>query len=329
MVLTAAASAQEKRLGIIDFFGQGTSDTASIRHALPFHEGDIFPTDPTGANDWKQRASAAVMEVTGRPATDVAAVCCTGEGEGIVFIGVSDNPASLPAYHSVPTGDSRLPPELMSLNAEVDEAWIAAVMKGETEEDRSRGYSLLTEPAARSLQLQFRDVALQHEQQIFDVLATSSDAEQRAVAATALGYCRQTDTQIDALVSAASDPDSEVRNNAVRALGVLVEAKPELRAKIPPGVFIDLVRSGTWTDRNKGSFLLMSLTGDRDEDLMAALRSEAVEALTEMAGWRSWGHAYPAWMVLGRIAGMEDRRIEELIDAGRIDDILAEVSQVH
>ena len=41
-----------------------------------------------------------------------------------------------------------------------------------------------------------------------------------------LGYARQSDQQVDALVHASLDADDDVRNDAVRALEVLAGAKP-------------------------------------------------------------------------------------------------------
>ena len=60
-----------------------------------------------------------------------------------------------------------------------------------------------------------------------------------------------------ALRRAARDPDDEVRNNATRALGVLVRSNRALAASIPPDTFIEMLNSGTWSDRNKAGMLLM------------------------------------------------------------------------
>jgi hypothetical protein len=68
---------------------------------------------------------------------------------------------------------------------------------------------------------------------ILQVLASSSDARHRAIAAQTLGYGRQSNGQIDALVRASLDGDDEVRNDAVRALWVLAGAKPSLAKSIP------------------------------------------------------------------------------------------------
>ena len=78
-----------------------------------------------------------------------------------------------------------------------------------------------------------RDYALKNEAVIFRVLESSSDNEQRAIAAHALGYARASRRQVAGLVRASLDPDELVRNNAVRALAVLVGARTEFVRQVP------------------------------------------------------------------------------------------------
>lgn len=314
--------AQEKHLEIIDFFGYEGMDIEAVRKALPFREGDIFPTGDEARNAWKQSARETVIRVTGKEATDVNMVCCTSRGNAIVFIGLRRKSSSEARYNPKPTGTGKLPPDLTKLDAEIDAAWYDAVQKGSIGEDRSAGYSLLTDPNVRTKQLAFRDLAIKCEQQIIHTAATSSDDDQRAIAATALGYIRQTDAQLDALIQSSSDPNSIVRNNAVRALGLLVGVKPQYQSKIPRRVFIDLVRSGVWTDRNKGSILLFELTSKRDPNFLSEVRRDAMQPLIEIAKWRSTGHAYAAQVLLGRIAGIEEKQLQKLIRDGQIDAII-------
>jgi hypothetical protein len=145
------------------------------------------------------------------------------------------------------------------------------------------------------------------------VSVTSSDAGQRAVAATALGYLAQTPRQIRALVDASFDADESVRNNAVRALGVLLSAKAELRRYVPAQKFIRLLSSGTWSDRNKGLMVVLQLTQARDAKLLHELQSRALAALMEAAQWDK-GHALTARVILGRIAGIEEEKVWSYAD---------------
>jgi HEAT repeat protein len=209
----------------------------------------------------------------------------------------------------------------------MDKALMSAVMKGHAMEDDSEGFTLTNEPKARRAELAIREYALRNETLILQVLASSSDARHRAIAAQMLGYGRQSDEQIDALVRASLDADDGVRNDAVRALGVLAGVKPNLAQRIPPELFVRLLRSGTWSDHNKASLLLLALTKRRDPRVLAPLRTEALDSLVEMARWRNTGHAFAALSILGRIAGLDEDTLNKLIDAGRSDTIISKLNR--
>jgi hypothetical protein len=70
-----------------------------------------------------------------------------------------------------------------------------------------------------------------------------------------------------------------------------------------------MVKSGVWTDRNKASLVLLELTKTRSPALLSELRKEALPALFEMAKWRDVGHAIPARIILGRIAGIPEKQL--------------------
>lgn len=322
LMLSCAGLCQERRLGVIDFFGYEGIDLAGVRSALPFHEGEVVPSAADPRDRWKAAARDAITRTVGRPPTDVATVCCTGKGDWMIYIGLPGRSTVSLEYPPVRGRPLQLPAALLSLDAELNDAWVAAVMKGSAREEDATGYALSTDPALRSKQLELRELALKYEHEILDVLSHSSDSRQRAISATALGYTRQSNSQLAALVAASSDPESEVRNNAVRALGVLLVAKPELRSKIPVDLFVNLLRSGSWTDRNKGSFLFLELTAGRDARILSALRTKALTALVEMAKWQEAGHALPARILLGRIAGLPEDRIQELVRDGNVQSIL-------
>jgi hypothetical protein len=44
-LLPALAESPSDRIGVIDFYGYGTLNAASLREMLPFHEGDTIPSD--------------------------------------------------------------------------------------------------------------------------------------------------------------------------------------------------------------------------------------------------------------------------------------------
>jgi len=49
--------------------------------------------------------------------------------------------------------------------------------------------------------------------------------------------------------------------------------------------------------------------------------------LIEMAHWRSGGHAASARTILGRIAGIDESRLRQMIAAGEIEQIIDAVKK--
>jgi hypothetical protein len=325
--LTAGASAahgQDRRpLATVEFFGYKGLDVAAVRAALPFQEGEMFPPPKVHSDQLKQQVAAAIKRVIGKEPTDVAFVCCDDKQRYGVYIGLPGASYAPLAFDPPPTGAVRLPKEAMKVSEAADAAWEEAIKNGRATEDDSAGYALSNDPRARKAQLALRDYALHHEDVILTVLTSSSDENHRAAAAQMLGYGRQSQSQIDALVHASFDNDEDVRNNAVRALEVLARAKPELARAIPPQPFIRLMRSGSWLDRNKASLVLDAITETRDPTLLDSLRSGALDQLIEMGRWRSSGHAEAALSVLGRLAGIEEDSLKKMIESGRGPAILA------
>jgi hypothetical protein len=316
---SAAAVAQEKpiRIGEIEFFGYAGVDLQKVRAALPFLEGDEINRET-----WlekMERAQRAVTEATGKAPTDVGAVCCDERGNLSIFIGLSGSPMR---YLPAPQGAARLPSSIINLYEQSLHALEDATRRGVAFDDPSKGYSLSGYMPLRAVQLKIRAYALHHEALLRDVLASSSDQRQRGVAAEALGYARRSRRQLAALARASRDGDSGVRNNATRALVILIKSDLRLANQIPAKSFIEMLLSETWTDINKASALLSDLTRGRNAVLLAQLSQPLVrERLIEMARWRT-GHANPAKYILGRIAGIEETRLEQLVTSGQVDLII-------
>lgn len=324
LIVVAVAQDKQKRIGEIDFYGYAGLDLDKIRVALPLHEGDAFSDEsPDALFDAISGVSRAVKQTTGRAPTDVAPVCCDSRGDYMIYVGLPGKSVRTVVFNPTPKGNLRLPPEVMSLYDQTMEASSAAVKKGLAHEDDSKGYALSTTDATlRAKQLATRAYALSHKCLIRRVLESSVHAQQRIAAAHFWGYARQSKEQIAALVRASRDADDIVRNNAIRALGVLAQSNPKVATRIPAAGFIEMLSSGSWTDRNKAGWLLDTLTTRRAPKLLGLLRSQALESLIEMARWRSTGHAYHARVLLGRIAGIEETRLQRLVETGQVDQII-------
>lgn len=325
--LPMSLTGQDRRIGFIGFFGQDGFDTAAIRSRLPFRIGDpVFlgenEQEATDLRDrWRQSVRASLKEIIGRDPTDVERVCCTSAGEVLIYIGLPGKSYRPIHYNSVPAGSVRLPASVVESDNAIEPLLMKAILEGRGAEDDSEGYALSKDPDVRTKQLEFRDEARRNERQVFKVLEGSRDADERSVAAEAVGYLPQTRQQIDALVRASFDSNDEVRNNAARALGVLLISKPELTRQVPLKPFIGLLNSGTWTDRNKGLMVANAIAKGRDPKILQQLRSQAAPALIEMAQWYK-GHAFAARFILGWIAGLDDNKIFELADQDAPDALI-------
>ena len=316
LVLAAVVCAQPQRLrvGEIDFYGYADLDLDAIRASLPVHRGDELTEEemPKLIERLKQDTKA----------TNVAPVCCDGQGGLLIYIGLPGRSVRSVAHNPAPGGTVAFPRNITDLYQRFVDALMKAVEKGAGGEDDSRGYALFLDPAVRAEQLLLRDYTLRHESLVRRILAGSSDTGQRAIAAALMGYARESPAQISALVRAARDSGDDVRNNAIRALAVLARSSPKTARQIPASEFVDMLYSNSWTDRNKATFLLEGLTTARDAKVLEQVCSPAKEALLEMARWHAAGHAFAARMLLGRCAGIDEKRLQELARAGNLEPIL-------
>jgi hypothetical protein len=84
-----------------------------------------------------------------------------------------------------------------------------------------------------------------------------------------------------------------------------------------------MLLSGTWTDVNKAGALLNDLTKSRDPSLLTKLRKpEVLGRLVEAARWRT-EHANSSRYILGRVAGIEEGHLEQLVAAKQVDVIIS------
>lgn len=306
-------------LSSVDLYGLRTVPEAAVRAAIGLRPGDPVPESADSIR-------ARVAALPGVAEVDVARVCCSGDGGTMLYVGIREAGTPAMTYRAAPSGAARLPDEIVAAGAAFESALMSAVQRGAAEEDDSQGYSLARDSAMRAVQERFIGLAATRADTLRNVLLTSSDAGHRALAAQVIAYHTDREKVVRDLLHAVGDPEDAVRNNAVRALAVLAgwaNEHPEAEIRIPAEPFIHFLNSVSWTDRNKGVFVLMSLTGPRDPALLAQLRSRALPSLVEMARWTSPGHAMGAYIILARIAGLDDRAAFEAWQAGERETVIA------
>ena len=327
LIATAPAFSQAESfpIGAIEFYGHAGVDADRLRGALPLRVGDqvVSGTKEKIVADITQ----AIKQKTGHDVVDVAPVCCDERGRLLFYIGLRDQSVRQTAYNTEPRGSARLSPTAIKVHHDAEQALSEAMSRGVSGEDDSQGYALSLDPEARAKQLALHEYAARHSTSVRQVLASARDVEQRQIAAEILGYANRSREQIRALIRASHDVDSGVRNNAIRALVVLARSSSEASAMIPGECFVDLLNSGIWTDRNKSVALLAVLTKGRDTRLLACLREQALTSLVDMARWSNRGHADNARLLLGRIAGIDEKTLSAMLDKQEIEPIIKGLKQ--
>jgi hypothetical protein len=321
---TYPLASQEFEIGIIDFYGLGRVSENEARQALAFKVGDTISLSgdkpPAIQAESERRLSTLPGVARGHPNI----VCCDA-GRVIVYVGVEGREQRATRFRPPPRGNARLPADIVRSGNELSAAVMSAIQRGDAGEDDTQGHALFHDPAARAIQERFVGYATRDLQQLRTVLRTSADSDHRALAAEILGYVANKQGVVSDLVYAMGDSSSDVRNNASRSLVVFARmastsTRPTVRVPYRP--FIELLQSPVWTDRNKASLALMELTAHRDSKLLVALRRQAIVPLIEMARWKSQGHATPALMILGRIAGQSDVAIRAALTGDEREGVI-------
>ncbi len=322
--LPALGQEQSFTINAIDFYGLAGADVDQLRATLALRKGDQVLSGS------KEKIVAditqAIKRATGRDTTDVAPMCCDERGGLVIYIGLRDQSVPQAVYNARPRGPDRLAPTAIKVYRDAEQAWSEAMNRGVVGEDDSAGYALSTDSETRARQLALHAYAARHSTSVRSVLASASDVEQRQIAAEILGYADRSREQVRALIRASHDVDSGVRNNAIRALGVIARSSSEMSAMIPGRCFIDLLNSAIWTDRNKSVALLAVLTQGRDAQLLFCLREQALTSLVEMARWSFAGHADNARFILGRMAGIDEKTLTAMVDRQGLEPIIKAVT---
>ncbi len=296
------------RIGLIEVYGAHKVSEQKIRAALVAKVGDPLPS--------REEAETRVDKVPGVLSSRVEAACCSDRSM-ILYVGVEERDSPHLDYHDTPTSEIALPTTLLDGYRELLDNAAASIRGHNADQDLTNGYSLMADPESRELQLSFLPAVAENLALVDRVLRQSADSEQRAAAAYLLQYGprgpRTSKIIVDALQYALRDREDEVRENAVRALqAVAVGAKmhPDQEIQIQPTWFVELMNSVVWTDRHDAALALVNLTEARDPETLQLLRDRALSSVVEMARWHDLQHALPAFILAGRLAGLDENQIK-------------------
>ena len=330
IINTTTIWGQPSQVGIIDFYGT-TSNDAQLRKCLPFITNDTvrFLTESAYPKVKKAIVDCLLSQPNIKQA-EISFICCDEkEGKWIVFVGVDTKSKEI--SQSTKTNDIKLPAEIKGTYDSLMNQVRAAVEKGEATENDSSGHALMNYLPARRLEEKFITYADKNLSLLRDVLRHSKHAEHRQVAAAVIAYYHDKAEITKDLLEAVTDPNEHVRNNAVRAIGIIAnysQRKPDLKIEIPADPFIGMINSISWTDRNKSSLVLLSLTNSRNKKLLNQLKQQALKPIVDMAKWKSNGHSIPGYIMLGRIAGWSDKEIMDGANSNKeasIERMLAKI----
>lgn len=306
LISATLACAQPPRADDIEFYGLHKLSEQKLLHAVHLKPGDPLPPSKGDLEDQLEQIPGVVL-------AHVEAVCCD-QGKTSLFIGIEEKGAPHLAFRSAPAGAAVLPEDVIDTYHKFLDAVREAAHRGSTAEDLTNGHSLMADPDARELQSQFADFAGSHLSELRAVLRDADDEEQRAIAATIIGYALNKKDVVNDLGYALQDPDDAVRSNALRslnAIAVLARLQPQLGIQVSPTWIVEMLNSIVLTDRTRAADLLVTLTDQYAAAALDQIRNRALDSVVEMAQWQNLRYALPPFIMAGRLAGMNQQEIQK------------------
>lgn len=324
--------AQKLEIGLVDYYGlssPGAPAKSQVEACLAFKIGDLINGE--GKNVWKDPTIACLKNLPGIKQATLEGVCCDEKNKVMIFVGISQQAATAETNRSF-TLEERLPVELVAAYDTLLSGMMMAVQTGQADEDDTKGHALFHFPKAIEPQRLFAAYASTHLSTLRNVLRNSRHDKDREVASWVIAFAEDKKGIVPDYATAVGDPSEDVRNNAVRALGILDNyfRQTKVNVSIDPTPFVEMMNSISWSDRNKSANLLNSMTWDRKPELMTRLRKEALYPLVDMARWKSTGHAYAAFVILGRMAGWPEEVTHQRVNEDRakwVDAVLLEIDR--
>jgi hypothetical protein len=312
--------AQQPKIGVVEVYGTRSISKADIEKSLGVTIGGPLPSSKGDIEEKLEHIPRVAL-------ARLEAACCE-EDKLILYVGVEERGGVHFDYRSEPQGAAELPLEVAAEYVKFLAAVQDAGRAGYSSEDLSKGHSLLNDEAARKIQTGFTVLADKYLKELREVIRTSSSAEQRAIAAYVIGYSSKKPDIVEDVLYAIHDSDETVRNNATRslaALAVLAQKNTASGVRISPTWLIEMLNSVVWTDRNNAAIALVTLTENRQPEVLGQLRIRALPALLEMAAWTHLPHALPAYILAGRVGAIPEGELQDAWSKGEREAILKRV----
>ncbi len=316
----ALAADSAPRVRTVDYYGLRKIPANRIQKAVGVNAGDPLPPSKGDLEDRLEKIPGVVQ-------ARVEVVCCEGS-DGMLFVGIEEKGAPHFALRTPPTGEEALPPEIVESYHQLVQTVEDAARRGSTAEDLTHGHPLAADPDARAIQESFVNFTGHHLAQIREVLRSSADGGQRSLAATLIGYAPDKSAAVNDLEYAMQDPDEDVRASAMgahNAIAILAAKQPDLGIHISPTWLVEMLNSIALSDRNGAMRALINLTDSRSAASLDLMRERALSSLVEMAQWNSLRYALPAFILLGRVGGIDEQQIQDRWAQGERGAMVLEV----
>lgn len=288
------ALGQVPRVGTIDFYGLRKMPAAKLRQELGIRPGDPLPASKANAEERLETIDGIVL-------ARLEAVCCEAK-DAILFVGIEERGAPHFEVREAPGSEAVLPEEIVAAYR----AFLAGLQQAVV--------GTPVDPEFVGLEERLAALVKAHAKELRDVLRTAADADQRAIAAHAIVVSPNRPAAAQDLQYALQDPDEDVRRNALNSLATLAAyalKHPDSEIRIAPTWPVEMLNSIVWSDRMGAVNLLLTLSEAREPGVLDLIRQRAAPQLVEMARWNSLTHALPAYILLGRLAGLSESEIQE------------------
>jgi hypothetical protein len=303
------------RLGGVDTYGSSRINEVVLRELLGkkldtwIQKG--LKSDPS-AVDLESESLELVKKKFGFAFAEWSILQYFEPGELVLYLTLdvveeSDVARRMP-FLPAPSEELKDPGGLLKLWADYEEEALKLVEAGTLEPDTEKcpalhcpfGHRL---PSLRKFEKPLVEGAAKQGAALLDILQREKRPERRAAAAYVLAYwVSQKEKVVNALVDRVRDPDSYVRNNALRVLGDIAQSHPEVLMPLAP--ILPALDYPRVSDRSKALYLVYVLSLHSSQ-VRETLLQNSVPALVTLMESKQPDHRELAHQILRKVSGKE------------------------